>query len=44
MSLMKNSYTFVNKADNSAIGAELTSQRLNLTFEVEGNHDKKFLI
>ena len=33
-----------NKADNSAIGAELTSQRSNLTFEVKGNHDKKLLI
>ena len=34
----------LNKADNSAIGAELTSQRSNLTFEVKGNHDKKLLI
>ena len=33
-----------NKADNSAIGAELTSQRSDLTFEVRGNHGKKFLI
>ena len=32
------------KADNSAIGAELTSQRSDLTFEVKGNHDKKLLI
>ena len=33
-----------NKADNTAIGAKLTSQRSNLTFEVKGNHDKKLLI
>ena len=33
-----------NKADNSAIGAELTSHRLKLTFEVKGNQDKKLLI
>ena len=33
-----------NKADNSAIGAELTNQRSNLTYEVKGNHDKKLLI
>ena len=33
-----------NKADNSAIGAELTSHRSKLTFEVKGNQDKKLLI
>ena len=34
----------INKADNSAIGAELTSHRSKLTFEVKGNQDKKLLI
>ena len=29
----------INKADNSAIGAELTSHRSKLTFEVKGNLD-----
>ena len=35
---------YFNKADNSAIGAELTSQISNLTFEVKVNHDKRLLI
>ena len=33
-----------NKADNSAIGAELTSQRSNLTVGAKGNQDKNLLI
>ena len=35
------SHTYKNKADNSAIGAELTNHRSKLTFEVKGNQDKK---
>ena len=33
-----------NKADNSAIGAELTSHRSKFTFEVKGKQEKKLLI